>query len=258
MRRHPRERETEKAPKATAADFHPEVLRLFDSYVHGRIDRRGFLEGAAKFAVGGVTRGGAARGAEPRLRRRRAGAEDRSAHRRRAGRVPVAAGLRHRPRLPGAAGERAAAGGPRRRRAACRRSSSSTRTAASTRTSRTSRAGSRSTTSSPSRPTRCFRSAAIPGDEDKAREMFGQARPGQDARGLRRRRALPARACPAATASSARSASAGAAAWSTSWRRGCPSSSAAVPFYGAGAGARQRRRDPGAAAAPCSPTTTTA
>ena len=41
--------------KATAADFHPEVLRLFDGYVHGRIDRRGFLEGAAKFAVGGVT-----------------------------------------------------------------------------------------------------------------------------------------------------------------------------------------------------------
>ena len=46
---------TVKAPKATAADFHPEVLRLFDGYVHGRIDRRGFLEGAAKFAVGGVT-----------------------------------------------------------------------------------------------------------------------------------------------------------------------------------------------------------
>ncbi|HSC62619.1 MAG TPA: dienelactone hydrolase family protein [Caldimonas sp.] len=40
--------------KATAADFPPEVLRLFDGYVHGRIDRRGFLEGAAKFAVGGV------------------------------------------------------------------------------------------------------------------------------------------------------------------------------------------------------------
>jgi len=45
-------------PRATAADFHPEVLRLFDGYVHGRIDRRGFLEGAAKFAVGGVTAAG--------------------------------------------------------------------------------------------------------------------------------------------------------------------------------------------------------
>jgi carboxymethylenebutenolidase len=42
-------------PRQTAADFDPEVLRLFDKYVHGAIDRRGFLEGAAKFAVGGVT-----------------------------------------------------------------------------------------------------------------------------------------------------------------------------------------------------------
>ncbi len=41
--------------KLTAADFDPEVLRLFDRYVHGTIDRRGFLDGAAKFAVGGVT-----------------------------------------------------------------------------------------------------------------------------------------------------------------------------------------------------------
>ncbi len=47
--------DSHKAPaRATAADFHPEVLRLFDRYVHGALDRRGFLEGAAKFAVGGV------------------------------------------------------------------------------------------------------------------------------------------------------------------------------------------------------------
>jgi carboxymethylenebutenolidase len=32
-----------------ANDFHPEVMRLFDKYVHGLIDRRGFLDGAAKF-----------------------------------------------------------------------------------------------------------------------------------------------------------------------------------------------------------------
>jgi len=49
------EKKTAKVPKATAADFHPEVLRLFDGYVHGRIDRRGFLEGAARFASAGVT-----------------------------------------------------------------------------------------------------------------------------------------------------------------------------------------------------------
>ncbi|MFC3716602.1 dienelactone hydrolase family protein [Luteimonas soli] len=38
--------------RATASDFDPEVLRLFDQYVHGLIDRRGFLSGAARFAVG--------------------------------------------------------------------------------------------------------------------------------------------------------------------------------------------------------------
>ena len=39
----------------TANDFDPELLILFDAYVHGAIDRRGFLDRAGKFAVGGVT-----------------------------------------------------------------------------------------------------------------------------------------------------------------------------------------------------------
>ncbi len=38
-----------------ANDFPPEVLKLFDGYVHGRISRRAFLDGAGKFAVGGFT-----------------------------------------------------------------------------------------------------------------------------------------------------------------------------------------------------------
>jgi len=38
-----------------ASDFPPEVLKLFDGYVHGRISRRQFLDGAGKFAVGGFT-----------------------------------------------------------------------------------------------------------------------------------------------------------------------------------------------------------
>jgi carboxymethylenebutenolidase len=38
-----------------ATDFPQEVLNLFDGYVHGRTSRREFLEGAQKFAVGGVT-----------------------------------------------------------------------------------------------------------------------------------------------------------------------------------------------------------
>ena len=41
-----------------ASDFHPEVLKLFDGYVHGTISRRDFLDRAAKFAVGGVTAAG--------------------------------------------------------------------------------------------------------------------------------------------------------------------------------------------------------
>jgi carboxymethylenebutenolidase len=38
-----------------ASDFDPDLLKLFDDYVHGGVDRRGFLERAARFAVGGVT-----------------------------------------------------------------------------------------------------------------------------------------------------------------------------------------------------------
>ena len=45
-------------PRKTTADFDPDVLRLFDQYVHGQIDRRGFLAGAARFAVGATTAAG--------------------------------------------------------------------------------------------------------------------------------------------------------------------------------------------------------
>jgi len=43
--------------RKTAADFDPEVLVLFDAYVHGHLDRRGFLDRASTFAVGSVTAG---------------------------------------------------------------------------------------------------------------------------------------------------------------------------------------------------------
>jgi carboxymethylenebutenolidase len=39
--------------RLTSADFTPEVLGLFDRYVHGLIDRRGFLEQAGKFVAYG-------------------------------------------------------------------------------------------------------------------------------------------------------------------------------------------------------------
>ncbi|MEY3124976.1 MAG: hypothetical protein RLZZ573_1496 [Pseudomonadota bacterium] len=41
--------------RKTAQDFDQELLILFDAYVHGKLDRRGFLESAQKFAVGGMT-----------------------------------------------------------------------------------------------------------------------------------------------------------------------------------------------------------
>jgi carboxymethylenebutenolidase len=41
--------------RQTANDFPQELLNLFDQYVHGAIDRRGFLDRAGKFAVGGAT-----------------------------------------------------------------------------------------------------------------------------------------------------------------------------------------------------------
>jgi len=42
-------------PMKTAQDFDQELLILFDAYVHGTLDRRGFLERAQKFATAGMT-----------------------------------------------------------------------------------------------------------------------------------------------------------------------------------------------------------
>lgn len=43
------------APRSKITEFPPEVVRLFDAYVHGALDRRGFLERAARYAVAGTT-----------------------------------------------------------------------------------------------------------------------------------------------------------------------------------------------------------
>jgi carboxymethylenebutenolidase len=45
-------------PRLTAHDFDQELLVLFDAYVHGSLDRRGFLARARKFAKAGVTAAG--------------------------------------------------------------------------------------------------------------------------------------------------------------------------------------------------------
>ena len=41
--------------RKTAKDFPQELIDLYDEYVHGQTDRRGFLDRASRFAVGGVT-----------------------------------------------------------------------------------------------------------------------------------------------------------------------------------------------------------
>lgn len=44
--------------RLSAQDFHPEVLKLFDQYVHGGLSRRGFLDGASRYATAGVSAAG--------------------------------------------------------------------------------------------------------------------------------------------------------------------------------------------------------
>src|SRR5690606_12295416 len=41
--------------RLTAKDFSPELLELYDHYVHGKISKREFLSRAGKFALGGLT-----------------------------------------------------------------------------------------------------------------------------------------------------------------------------------------------------------
>src|SRR4051794_15622545 len=45
-------------PRLTAQDFEQELLILFDAYVHGNLDRRGFLTQAGQFAKASVTAAG--------------------------------------------------------------------------------------------------------------------------------------------------------------------------------------------------------
>lgn len=45
-------------PRLTAQDFDQDLLVLFDAYVHGTLDRRGFLDKAQRFAKAGVSAAG--------------------------------------------------------------------------------------------------------------------------------------------------------------------------------------------------------
>jgi carboxymethylenebutenolidase len=53
--------------RKTAADFHPEALKLFDLYVHGMLSRRNFLKRAGQFAAVGMTAEGLLAALSPRF-----------------------------------------------------------------------------------------------------------------------------------------------------------------------------------------------
>ena len=53
--------------RKTAADFHPEALKLFDQYVHGLLSRRDFLKRAGRFAAVGMTAEGLLAALNPRF-----------------------------------------------------------------------------------------------------------------------------------------------------------------------------------------------
>ncbi|RZI82726.1 MAG: dienelactone hydrolase family protein [Rubrivivax sp.] len=58
---------TQETTLGQASDFDPAVLKLFDQYVHGAIDRRGFLDGAARYAKAGITAAGLLAALSPRF-----------------------------------------------------------------------------------------------------------------------------------------------------------------------------------------------
>jgi carboxymethylenebutenolidase len=62
--------------KYKASDFDEELLNLFDRYIHGLVDRRGFLEGATKFALVGLTAGDILEILSPKYAEARQVAED--------------------------------------------------------------------------------------------------------------------------------------------------------------------------------------
>lgn len=51
--------------RKTAADFDPELLDLYDEYVHGKVTRRDFLDRASRFTAGGLTAAALLEGLSP-------------------------------------------------------------------------------------------------------------------------------------------------------------------------------------------------
>ena len=101
--------------RKTAHDFDQELLILFDAYVHGALDRRGFLDKAAKYAVGGVTAAMLLDQLSPKFLEAQVVKPEDPRIKVQSRRIRLAEGLRQDARLPGAAGQGRgqAAGRPR-------------------------------------------------------------------------------------------------------------------------------------------------
>ena len=196
---------------------------LFDAYVHGALDRRGFLDKAAKFAVGGVTaamlldelspkfaEAQVVKPDDPRIKVQHVEYDSPKGYGKMRGYLAQPAKAPG--KLPAVLVVHENRGLNPHIEDIARRLALDNFVAFA--------------------PDALFPLGGYPGDEDKAREAVPEARPGQDARGLRRRGRLAQGAPRNAPARSARSASATAAASSTSWRRACPTSPPASPFYG--------------------------
>ena len=128
-----------------ASDYPPEVLKLFDGYVHGTISRREFLDRAAQYAVGGFTAAAMLESLRPNFAWAQQVQKDD---------VRIRAEYLTYASPQGSGTMRGYFVRPASATGSCRGSSSSTRIAASIRTSKTSRAGSRWRATSRSRPTR--------------------------------------------------------------------------------------------------------
>ena len=240
---------TDLTRKLTAADFDPEVLRLFDRYVHGAHRPARLPRWRARFAVGGVSAAALLEAlspnfaaaeqvpkTDPRIRRR-----DPSTSRRRRATAPAAATSRGRRahRRPGGA-TTPTTGLPlvlviHENRGLNPHIEDIARRLARRQLHRL--------------RARCAPSARrLSRRRGQGARYVRQARAGEDARGPASPRRATSRACRAATARSAQSASAGAAAWSIciATRVSRPRRRRAV--LRPRAGKRERRRDQRAAA----------
>ena len=161
-----------------ASDFPQELLNLFDRYVHGGMSRREFLDGAQKFAVGGLTATALFEMLKPNYAWANQVPKDDSGSRRRSPRCR---------RRRATERSRAISCGRRMRPESCPPSWSSTRTAVSIRTSKTWRGAWRSPNFMAFAPDGLTSVGGYPGDDEKGVELFRKVDAAKMTRRFRRR-----------------------------------------------------------------------